>query len=210
MKQCVQNTVMSYQKIYERKEKKRKEKKRKEILKDSERSTVRREEGCTKDDTCKEIAKVYCLIRQVQKFLSLNLDNYKHPKVSQTSFHLRSVQILRHFVIQVSYYYLPLLFSFRENSENEKFFYTRKCERKLVLFPPPLAGLPQAFRTLCPTPSCHERPVILHTRRQIGCGINITIPFLFSDQDSKLRHLLPIPYYFSLKNKNLEALSEVG
>jgi hypothetical protein len=78
------------------------------------------------------------------------------------------------------------------------------------LFPPPLAGLPQAFRKLSPTPSCHERPVILHTRRQIGCGINITIPFLFSDQDSKLRHLLPIPYYFSLKNKNLEALSEVG
>jgi hypothetical protein len=38
----------------------RKKEKRKEILKDSERSMVRGEEGYKKDDTCKEIAKVYC------------------------------------------------------------------------------------------------------------------------------------------------------
>ena len=91
MKQSVQNTVTSYQKIYERK-------KRKEILKDSERRMVRGEEGCKEDDTCKQIAKVYCLSTQAQNFFSLNLENYKQPKVSQTSFHLRSVQILRHFV----------------------------------------------------------------------------------------------------------------
>jgi hypothetical protein len=76
--------------------------KRKEILKGSERSMVRGEEG-RKDETYKETEKVYCLSTQAQKFLSLNLDNYKHPKISQISFYLRSVQILRHFFIQVSY-----------------------------------------------------------------------------------------------------------
>jgi hypothetical protein len=64
MKQSVQNNVMSYQEIYEKE-------KRKEILKDSEKNMVRGEEG-RKDETCREIAKVYCLSTQVQKFLSLN------------------------------------------------------------------------------------------------------------------------------------------
>jgi hypothetical protein len=35
-------------------------------------------------------------------------------------------------------------------------------------------------------------------------------PFLVFGSGLKLRQLLHIPYYFSLKNKNLEALSEVG
>ena len=150
MKQSVQNNVMSYQKIYEKE-------KRKEIMKDSERSMVRGEKG-REDETCKEIAKVYWLSTQVQRFLSLNMDNYKHPKVSQTSFYLRSVQILRHFFIHVSHSYLPLLFFVPGKFGKREMFYTRRCERKPALFPPPLAGLPQAFRTLCPTPSCHERP----------------------------------------------------
>jgi len=98
---------------------------------------VRGEEG-RKDETCKEIAKVYWFSTQVQTFLPLNLDNYKHTKVSQTSFYLRSVQILRHFFIHVSHSYLPLLFSFRENSENEKCFTQGDVKESLLCFHHPL------------------------------------------------------------------------
>jgi hypothetical protein len=139
-----------------------------------------------------------------KKFLSLNLDNYKHPtshKLPFTRDRCRSYGTLLEtssLLLSTSSFFIPGKFGKRES------FYIRRCERKPVLLPPLLAGLPQAFRMFCPRPSCHERPVILHTTRQTDRGINITIHFLFSDQDSILRQLLPlpIPYYFSLKNRN--------
>jgi hypothetical protein len=63
------------------------------------------------------------------------------------------------------------------------------------LFPPPLADLPQTFRTLCPTPSCHERAQSFFMRDG-RLWDQYKFPFFVFGSGLKIPTTLPHPILF--------------
>jgi len=168
MKESVQNTVTKYQKIYERK-------KRKEILKDSERWEERKD--VRRITHASKLQRFTVSVHRHKNFFPLIwiiINNQKSHKLPFTWDLCRSYGTsLREFLI--AFY----LFLFRSGEIRKTRSFLHKEMWKKACF---VSTTYRRFATNIPNDLHHaitpwETTAILHTRRQISCGVNINIPF---------------------------------